>query len=572
MVGTVFLLFQILFAINNYGPQHIPVLDLIFEKPWLGNQQQANHAAATLSSAPFAMQDITAGSGLEAFARAPFDDKNPSYLEVMGGGVAVGDYNGDGWEDLFFTGMPSIIPNQHAEAELTSASALFRNKKGEGFEKVTVQAGLSNIKGHPQGALFWDYDNNGTQDLYVAAYDGGQLFRNVNGNFEDITEASGLSLEQHCGALPCFVSSATAADFNRDGHLDLLLVNNVEWDINDPAHRGEHNLFPAFFDPQPTLLFRNNGDGTFTDVSAESGILNERGKGLSAVWTDINLDGWPDVYIANDLSPNRFYVNNKDGSFTELASGMHLDEIKSSMGIAAADVDNDGDWDLATTNLKGTKLSLFENIDDFLFEHATDRLGLSSTRATTGWGLSFVDLDLDGYLDLVMAGGPVWEDTPMDTKNLFYRNLGNGRFENIGDAITVTSANSVSRGVAVMDFDQSGTPDLVIANTDASPPQLLKNNSAATNNRLKLKLRGIVSNRDAIGARVILVRKDGVRQMQEVRAGDSYQSSGSKALFFGLGKSAADSLMIHWPSGGIDTLYNIPLNRTLQITESTSTQ
>ena len=567
-LGTVFLLFQILFAINNYGPQRIPGLNLIFDERWVGARHADAGNPSEASVSILRMVDVTKDAGMAGYARARINDADPRYLEVMGGGVSVGDFDGDGWEDLFFTGMPSFADTAAARKAGAHTSTLFRNRGDGTFEDVTGPAGLDAIDGYPQGALFFDYDNNGTQDLYVAAYQGGQLFKNRGSDFVDVTGSAGLDLGGRCGELPCFVSSATATDYNRDGFLDLMLVNNVSWDINDAEHRGEHNLFPAFFKPQTSLLFKNNGDGTFTDVAATSGLVNRGGKGLSAVWTDINDDGWPDVYIANDLSHNRLYINNGDGTFSELGAGLNLDEIKSSMGIDAADFDNDGDWDFAVTNLEGTKISLFENSGEYEFFYSTDRAGLTSSGNETGWGIAFADIDMDGFQDLISSNGPVWKGDPSRMANAVYLNMEGRRFVKATGLISdSTGIPSLSRGLAISDFDNSGTPDLVFANIDGSSPQLLANHTDAGNNWLKLRLEGTRSNRDAVGARVTIIRRDGARQMQEIRAGGSYQSNSTKALFFGLGKSVADTVIISWPSGVVQKLHDAGKNRALWIRE-----
>jgi len=562
--GTLFLFVQVLFAVNNYGPHQIPGLNLIFDEPWIAVEEAALQAAMKYNPEGFVFEDITGTSGLQVFYRARIHGTNPSYLEVMGGGVAVGDVDGDGFEDIFFISIPSF--EEHSD-ETVSSSTLFSNNGDATFRDITEQAGLRNIKGFPQGALFFDYNNNGRQDLYVASYDGGQLFRNDGGTFTDVTGEAGLNLEGLCGTYPCFGAAASAADFNRNGHLDLFIVNNVGWDVANPAHYGERQLFPAFFNAQQSFLFKNNGDGTFTNVTEESGVNNEGGKGLSAVWFDFNNNGWPDLYIANDLSRNRLYLNNRNGTFTEFGTAARVNEVKSSMGVNAADYNGSGYLDLVTTNLEGSKISLFRNYGDLRFDYATDYSGLNPSRRSSGWGIEFADFNLNGHMDLVMAAGPVWDPEPTDAENLFFRNRGDGRYEDVTLSAGNFRNNDVSRGLAVTDVLNNGRPDLVIANIDGGQPQLLANRTKNDNSWLKLTLEGTASNRDAIGARVELERTDGHIIMQEVKAGGSYQSTSTKALFFGLGNSEAESLIIRWPSGHIQTIDDVPYNQLLHIVE-----
>lgn len=560
--GTLFLIFQILFAVNSYGPHRIPGLNLLFDEAWVATHHAHSETAA--SAIRFTAAD---SAGLSSFRRAPFHDTDPRYLEVMGGGVAVGDYDGDGGDDVFLTSLPAF-----ADSGGTSRSTLFRSRGDGIFEDVTARAGLGSIEGYPQGALFFDFDNDGDQDLYVAAYEGGQLFRNDDGQFTDVTDSAGLDLSGKCEPLPCFSSSATAADYNHDGHLDLLIVNNVKWDLGDPSHRGPQRLFPAFFKPQPALLFRNEGDGTFTDVSDASGLTNEGGKGLSATWLDANNDGWSDVYVANDLTRNKLYLNRQDGTFREVAVGAGVDEIKSSMGVAAGDVNHDGALDLATTNLKGSKVSLFQNrsVEPPLYEYVTDSAGLGGSRRASGWGLQFVDFNLDGHQDLVTSGGPIWKEKGTDTtetRNLFYRNTGDGHFKDVTGTIGAPRADQVTRGLAVLDATQNGRPDLVFANVDGDSPLLLTNQMQANHNWLKVSLRGVHSNRDGVGARVVVHRTDSLRLTREVRAGESYQSTSTKDLFFGLGNAEVARMTVRWPSGVVDTLHTVPSNQSLLIRE-----
>jgi enediyne biosynthesis protein E4 len=559
LFGTAFLLFQILFALNNYGPQRIPGLNLVFDRPFV-----AAAAGPVWGGTPTGQfEDVTARSGLAGFRRAAFDDRLPRYVEVMGGGVAVGDFDGDGHEDIFFTSLPSFNPRS-PEA---SRSSLFRNRGDGTFEDVTEAVGLAEIAGHPQGALFFDADNNGLQDLYVAAYAGGQFFRNEGGAFRDATAEAGLSLEGRCGTAVCFGIAAAAADYDRDGLLDLFIVANVEWDMHDPAQVGPRRLLPTFYTPQRSFLFRNNGDGTFTDVTAKTGVDNQGGKGLGAVWADFDGDGWPDLYVTNDMSRNTLYRNNGDGTFTEIAAAAGVNEVKSSMGVTVGDFDNSGRLDIAITNLKGSKISLFRNLGDMRFEYVTDLVGLGPSTRSSGWGIEFVDFDLDGHPDLVMSSGPVWEESEGEANDLLFRNRGAGHFEDVTVRSGAAGEQVFSRGLAVVDADGDGWPDLVFANVHGATPRLLRNRAEQPHRWLQLRLEGTESNRDAVGARVEIVRSDGVRLVQEVRAGSSYQSGSSRALFFGFGGSKPAEITVSWPSGRVETIGDPPLDRIVQIRE-----
>lgn len=539
------------------------------------------------------LTDVTTGSGLETYTRLSINDHTPAYIEVMGGGIAVGDIDGDGREDIFFTGLPSFAettesgagfirsesgqPSFDMESKRTGhLSALFRNQGDGTFRNITAEAGLDRIKGFPMGALFFDFNNNGRQDLYVAAYQGGQLFKNMGGYFMDITESAGLDLTGLCGIVSCLGAAASAGDYNRDGYLDLLVVNNADWNIDNAAHYGEGTLTPAAYQGQPSFLFRNNGDDTFTNVSEETGVTNqditgyrEDGKGLSAVWADFNNDNLPDIYIANDMSPNRLYLNTGNGDFVETGRFGYVDELKSSMGVDAADFNYSGDMDLVMTNLRSIMTSLYRNYGNLRFDYATFYTGIMSSTRSSGWGIVFVDLDLDGHLDLVMGGGPLW-DLMDETDNIFYKNQGNGQFKDVTDEIVHFPNDQVTRGLAVIDFDNSGTPDLIFSNIDGEPSQLLKN-STKGNHWVRLDLEGVISNRDAVGARVTIEREDGLIQNQMVKAGNSYISSGSKSLFFGLGRSEIKELTIQWPSGRADTLNNLNVNEIIHIREVSQT-
>ena len=567
VIGTVFLIAQLLLAINNYGPHEIPGLNLLFNEAWIPAEEVSLQQLTYGEPAAFSFEDVTETSGLQDFYRAKVNEINPSYLEVMSGGAAVGDVDGDGLEDILLLSIPSFKENPEKEA---SSTTLYKNNGDGTFTDITDEAGLSNVIGYPLGVLFFDFNNSGRQDLYITSYDGGQLFRNDGGVFTDITKEAGLTLDGKCGSLPCFSSAASTADYNRDGHLDLYIVNNVNWDINDPAHYGETQLFPAFFKAQESFLFKNSGDGTFTDVAQEAGVANEDGKGLSAIWFDFNNDQWPDLYIANDLSRNRLYVNRGDDTFTDIAAYSGIDEIKSSMGLTTGDYNGDNRIDFVITNLEGSFLSLFRNLQDLRFEYATHYSGLNSSRRSSGWGVEFADLNLDGHLDLVMAAGPVWDTMPKNTENLFFENKGDGTFtERTLSAGTFTNS-FVSRGLALLDIENNGKPDLLFSNIDGSSPQLLLNSTNNDNHWLKLTLEGTESNRDAVGTIVRIERSDGHRITQHVKAGGSYQSTSTKSLFFGLGSADVARMTIEWPTGKTQLFKNVPIDTTLHIVEDLS--
>lgn len=564
VIGTLFLVSQILMAVNHYGPHQIPGLNLIFDEPWIPAEvvtlQQAMHG----ETSAFWFEDITEHSGLGSFYRAKVNSGNPSYLEVMSGGVAVADVTGNGFDDIFIISMPSLEEDPERNA---SPSTLFRNNGDGTFDDITDEAGLSNLMGYPQGALFFDFNNNGRQDLYVASYEGGQLFKNEGGQFTDITEQSGLSMDGLCGDYPCFGSAASAVDYNRSGYLDIYIVNNVDWDINNPAQYGERQLFPAFFAAQESFLFRNNGDGTFTNVTEETGVSNKGGKGLSAVWLDFNNNGWPDLYIANDLTRNHLYINRGDGTFSDIAASARVNEVKSSMGVAAADYNGNGLDDLIITNLEGSYLSLFRNMGDLRFDYSTHYSGLNPSRRSSGWGVAFADLNLNGHFDIIKAAGPVWDPEPIDAENLFFENKGSGIFSDRTLSAGDFKNESTSRGLAVLDILNNGKPDLIINNIDGGTPQLLLNKTDHNHNWLKITLEGTESNRDAVGARVELERTDGHIIYQTVQAGGSYQSTNTKSLFFGFKDSDAKNLKIRWPSGNIQVVDELPVNTHLHIKE-----
>ncbi|MHB8606354.1 MAG: CRTAC1 family protein [Thermoplasmatota archaeon] len=535
-------------------------------------------ANAPPRASKFSFVDATASAGLGAFRHTALYDASPAYVDVVGGGVAIGDYNGDGRDDIFVTDTPATDPH----VPNGTPSTLFRANGDGTFTDVTRAAGLADLKGLPQGAVWFDYDNDGHEDLYVAAYGGGQLFHNNgDGTFTDVTKRAGLDLTGACGEIACFSTSVAAGDYDRDGLLDLAIANDVSWNISAPGARGSGNLWPGLFSSQDAFLFHNNGDGTFTDVTNASGATNDGGKGLGVVWTDVNGDGWPDLYFADDLTPNTLYLNQHNGTFREVAHDAGLDALKSDMGIAVGDYDNDGRLDIATTNIRGTKISLFHNEGNVNYTTMTNRAGLKDSGRSTGWGIEFADFDLDGWPDLAMAGGGVDDPTREDVVDLYFRD-NHGTFVDATDAVQLPHDNSTTRGLALIDANNDGRPDFVAAGSEGGPLRLVEDavpSGAATNHYLDLVLEGNCgpgtrstasapcSPRDAAGAFVQVLRADGLRMTQEVHRGESFESCATRTLFFGLADSPAVSLYVRWPDGREQTLTGLPFDARIGLVE-----
>jgi hypothetical protein len=445
---------------------------------------------------------------------------------------------------------------------------MMHNTGRGGFEDVTRGAGLEAVAGLPQGAIFLDFDNDSDQDLHISAYGRGQLFQNEGGYFVDATSATGLDLAERCGGAPCYSIAASAGDYDRHGHLDLLVINHVGIDQVSAARRSMTRLYPVLYQPQRLLLFHNTGRATFADATDSSGLGPKAARRASAIWTDVNSDQWPDLFVANYLGSNELYLNQADCSFVEQAHAAGLAGYGSSRGVAAGDFDNDGDFDLATTNLIGAGVSLYVNHGSARFRQLAGKAGLSSSKVATGWGIEFVDVDLDGHLDLAVSAGPVSSSAIKDTENRLYRNRGDGTFVDVSEARGDMFDNLVSRGLASLDLEGDGDSDLVVAGADGAAPMLLRTDLARPSRWLQVRLEGVQSNRDAVGARVELTRTDGLRAVQEVRAGASYQGSSSKTLCFGLGDAGLRELDITWPSGRRSVIDSVPVNTRLEIRES----
>jgi hypothetical protein len=516
--------------------------------------------------------DIAAKSGLTVPNTFGGKDKKDSILESTGTGVAIFDFDGDGANDVFIANGPP------------SRSELYKNDGAGHFTEVGRQAGLTRT-GWAQAACVGDIDNDGHPDLLVTYYGHNTLYRNLgNGKFQDITEHAGLPVTgTRWGSGCAFI------DYDRDGLLDIFVANYVDLDpANTPKPGscdwkgmmvwcGPHGL-PAGHN----ALYHNNGDGTFTDVSEKAGILAPGGRySLGVVTADFDNDGWPDIYVACDQTPSLLYRNKHDGTFEERGdeAGVAYNadgQLQAGMGIAVADYDGNGFLDIAKTNFSGDRPSLYKNEDGRFFEDVSEMAGLGRN-LLLGWGIAFLDIDDDGWPDLVMANGHVYPEidrSPLGEtyrqKTLLYRNLGNGRFADITDSAGPGFApRRPSRGLATGDLDGDGRPEILIVNMN-DKPTLLKN-AGTRQNAIAITLIGTRSNRSAIGARCTL-EAGGRKQIAEVMSGGSYFSQNSFALYFGLGKSEKVArIEVRWPTGETQVWSGAPANRTIELTEGIQT-
>ena len=522
--------------------------------------------------------DQTQASGIQ-FLHINGMSKHRYLPETMGSGCMFFDYNNDDLLDIYFVNSGRTCDDSSKpRTETKEINALYRNNGNGTFTNVSLKAGLTSNLGYGMGCLAADYDNDGDADLYLTNYGTNQLYRNDgNGIFTDVTDIAGVGD-------PKWSVSASFGDFNLDGYLDLYVVNYLKYDTNT-AHpcslEGVHIYCgPHEYPGDSDTLYRNNGDGTFTDVTIKAGVHNS-GKGLGVIFTDYNDDMLPDIFVANDAVEDFLYHNNGDGTFTDvaIAAGIAYNSEgreTASMGIANGDYNNDGTQDLFITNFSLEVNSLFKNEGNGVFTMTTFDVGLAENSfSQLGFGTQFLDADSDGYLDLFVANGHVWDNvadiTPSlsyEQKSQFFHNIGKGRFKDIsndvGDFFTHTV---VARGTAIGDYDNDGDPDILVSCSNGKPI-LLRNDSNTNHNWIKIKLTGAVSNRDAIGAKVT-VRTENTTQFKEVTSGGSYASCSERTLLFGLGEqNIIKSIEIKWLDGKVQMIENAPTNQTLRIDET----
>jgi len=569
------------------------VLALALPKKWM-SESLSRGAAPQQSAGPAHANDLGVSflnvareSGLNAKTIYGGEHKNKYLLETTGCGVAFYDYDHDGWLDIFLVNGWRL---EGFPAGQEPTSHLFKNNRDGTFTDITAKAGLLH-SGWGQAVCVGDYDNDGFDDLFVTYFGKNVLYHNNgNGTFTDVSEKAGVA-----GNGKRWNTGCAFVDYDRDGHLDLFVANYIDLDLKTaPVPESGPCLYkgimvacgPPGLNGGKNILYHNNGDGTFTDVSEKSGILKANGTfGLGVLTADLDNDGWPDIYVANDSTASALYQNKKNGTFIDVAleSGCALSadgKPQAGMGISAADYDLDGNLDLVKTNFAGDTPSLYHNLGGANFEDSTYQAGLGKHTQYLGWGCGFFDIDNDGWPDILLCNGHVYPEVEQlkteagyPQRKLLYKNLRNGRFDDVSnDAGAGISVPVAARGCAFGDFDNDGDLDVVV-NTVNDFPQLLRCDSRSDNNWIKIKTIGTKSNRSGIGARIKCVthlsgEKNPHAQIDEVRSGGGYFSQNDLRVHFGIGKAdKVDVLEIRWPSGLVETLKNIKPNQVIIVKE-----
>ena len=542
-----------------------------------GVKPQARPAA---SGRPFNAHfiDVARQAGLTAPTIYGLSDHADYLVESVGCGCAFIDFDNDGWMDIF------VLSGSRLEgAPAGATNRMYRNNRDGTFTDVTRQAGLQKT-GWASSVCVGDYNNDGFEDLFCTYYGENVLYRNNgDGTFTDVTISSGLVGDPKRWGAGC-----TFFDYNRDGHLDLFVSNYLQFDIARVPKPGQNSTcswkgVPVQCGPLglpfPThTLYRNNGNGTFTDVSDEAGILVARESyGMTVVSADFDQDGWPDIYVACDSSPSLLFMNNHDGTFREegLLRGVAVSgdgDDQAGMGVGVGDTGLAGHLDIYKTHFADDSNVLYRNNGKGDFEDVTNAAKLGVETRYTCWGAGVQDLDNDGYPDIFAVAGSVYPGLgkklrkyPDKCPRILFRNLGNGTFEELDEAGPGVSAAHSSRGCAFGDFDNDGDLDILIVNMNESP-SLLRNDVRPGNHWMKVRLIGTTSNRSAIGARVI-ARYGGKVQAQEVLSQSSFYSCNDPRLHFGLGKALTADLEIHWPSGRTDKLKAVTADQLVSVQE-----
>jgi hypothetical protein len=527
-------------------------------------------------SGPIQFTDVTAQAGIRFKHNSGSFGKK--YLpETMGGGVCVLDYDNDGWQDILFVNSMDW-PGHTAKA---SVPALYHNNHDGTFTDVTARAGLA-VAMYGLGCAVADYDNDGHEDIYITALGKNRLFHNQgNGTFVDVTEKAGVGD-------PGFSASAVWFDYDNDGRLDLFVAHYVDWSIQNDRYcsldgKNKSYCTPQTYKGQSSTLFHNKGNGVFENVTRRAGLYDPKSKSLGVALLDYDNDGWLDLFVANDTEPNKLYRNNHDGTFSDvgLAAGVAYSEsgtARAGMGTDAGDYDNSGQQSLIIGNFTNESMALYHNDGSGLFSDKAPASGIGkmSVRSLT-FGAFFFDYDLDGKLDIFAANGHVSDDISVVQPTVKYaqpphvfHNQGQGKFEDVSTKLGAALQQPVvGRGAAYIDFDNDGDLDLLIT-TNNGVVRLLRNDNGNQNDMLRVRLIGVRSNRDGIGAKVFAKPSNGPRQFAMAKTGSSYLSQSELPVTFGLGKSESGktvSLEILWPSGEKTSLSSLQPNQSISVQE-----
>lgn len=546
----------------------------------------ARAAGAEGAGAPAAAHfvDVAREAGLSVTTVYGGMDTKKYIIETTGTGVALLDYDNDGWQDIFVVNGTTL--EGFRDPKRAPSNTLYRNQHDGKFRDVTEAAGMRDT-GWGQGACVGDFDNDGWQDMFVTYYGRNRLYRNRQGVFEEIGEKAGVA-----GTGKAWGTGCAFVDYDRDGWLDLAVANYVDFDLATAPAPGERPTcmwkgIPVMCGPRGlkkdrNRLYRNRGDGTFAEVTENAGLEKTPGHYCFSVSPlDYNDDNWPDIYIACDSTPSILYRNNQDGTFTDVAviAGVAFNEdgrSQAGMGATVGDYNGDGVLDIFRTNFSDDTSTLYRNNGDGTFSDVTFAAGLGLNTRYLGWGTMFLDFDNDTWPDLLLVNGHVYPEvdkhklgSTYQEPRLLYHNLGNGTFRDIsGAAGPALGQASSARGLAVGDLWNDGRIAAIISNMHG-PPSLLVNQARSTNHWIGIRAAGSRSNRDGIGARITL-RVGGRTLVDEVRSGSSYNSSSDLRVHFGLGKATKiDWLEIRWPSGLTEHFYGLAVDQIHTLQEGT---